>query len=264
MRRINGWHAVILVCAFGLSSCATTDGSNTQDGAVIGAIAGALLGAALSEDKEKGALIGAAAGGLIGAGIGRFLDTRDRQRLAQSTEQTIVTGEAQTWSNPETGVSARTTVTATTEEPQAREIPVLKDRVEQTPPLEFIGESYVAKSASNVRGGPGTDYKVVGRLDPGTSTQVVGKVEGKEWYMVAEQNVANGFVATSLLPSGGTAPPPAQTKQIDASQVATANVQGTSDCRIVQQQVTLADGRNMTEDVKACRGPNGWEIVSNA
>lgn len=264
MRRQICFLTFYLVCATGLSSCASTDGSNTQDGAVIGAIAGAILGAAISEDKEKGALIGAAAGGLIGAGIGRFLDLRDRERLAQSTQETIVTGDEQTWSNPETGVTAKTVVTQTTAEPQQRQIPVLKDKVEQTPPLEFIGDNYIAKSASNVRGGPGTDYKVVGRLDQGASTQVVGKVEGKEWFMVAEQDVASGFVATSLLRSGGAEAAPQPTTTLDPSQVATANVAGTSDCRVVQQQITLADGRSMVEDVKACRGPNGWEIVNAA
>ena len=39
-----------------------------------------------------------------------MLDERDKQRLAQSTQETILTGEDQTWSNPETGVTATTTV----------------------------------------------------------------------------------------------------------------------------------------------------------
>lgn len=51
---------------------------NTHRDAVIGAAAGAILGAATSRDKVKGGLIGAAAGGLLGAVIGNNVDVQRR------------------------------------------------------------------------------------------------------------------------------------------------------------------------------------------
>jgi surface antigen len=259
--------AAILIGAL-LSSCATTeDGpSKTQSGAGIGAIAGAILGAAVSDDKQKGALYGALAGALVGAGVGRYLDEQDKQKLAASTQETITTGTAQTWTNPETGVTAQTQVKQTVDEPQQRQIPVLKDRVEQVPPLDFIGEDYAATKNANVRGGPGTDYKVVSTLAQGSVTRVVGKVSGQPWYMVSENDVASGFVSADLLAPTGKAiviqtaaatPPPAA-----AQNVATTNVAGTATCRVVTQQVTLKSGETQSQDVKACRGPNGWEILN--
>ena len=52
---------------------------HTQRDAIIGAAAGAIIGAATSRDKVKGGLIGAAAGGLLGAVIGNNVDVERRR-----------------------------------------------------------------------------------------------------------------------------------------------------------------------------------------
>lgn len=49
---------------------------NTKRDAVIGAAAGAVLGATVSRDKVKGAIIGAAAGGVLGGIIGHTVDVK--------------------------------------------------------------------------------------------------------------------------------------------------------------------------------------------
>jgi uncharacterized protein YcfJ len=49
---------------------------NTKRDAIIGAAAGAALGAVVSGDKVKGAVIGAVAGGVIGAVIGNNVDKK--------------------------------------------------------------------------------------------------------------------------------------------------------------------------------------------
>lgn len=51
---------------------------NTKRDAVIGAAAGAIIGATTSRDKVKGGLIGAAAGGIIGGIIGNNVDIKKR------------------------------------------------------------------------------------------------------------------------------------------------------------------------------------------
>jgi len=50
---------------------------NTKRDAVIGAAAGAVLGATTSRDKVKGAIIGAAAGGILGGIIGHTVDVKN-------------------------------------------------------------------------------------------------------------------------------------------------------------------------------------------
>lgn len=51
--------------------------SNTSKGAMIGAGAGAALGALVADsNRVKGALIGAGVGALVGAGIGRYMDSQ--------------------------------------------------------------------------------------------------------------------------------------------------------------------------------------------
>ncbi|OUS15846.1 hypothetical protein A9Q88_09805 [Gammaproteobacteria bacterium 50_400_T64] len=77
---------LILCLAIVLGGCTSTDPytgeqktSNTAKGAGIGAIAGALVGMAVSSksDRGKGALIGAAIGGGAGAGVGHSMDKQE-------------------------------------------------------------------------------------------------------------------------------------------------------------------------------------------
>ena len=49
---------------------------NTKREAIIGAVAGAALGAVVSRERVKGAVIGAAAGGILGAVIGNNVDKK--------------------------------------------------------------------------------------------------------------------------------------------------------------------------------------------
>ncbi len=78
---------VILVCVvLALTACMSTDPytgnqkvSNTAKGAGIGAVAGAVIGAATAskKDRKKGALIGAAGGAAVGSGIGFYMDKQE-------------------------------------------------------------------------------------------------------------------------------------------------------------------------------------------
>ncbi|KQI72286.1 hypothetical protein AN191_09190 [Loktanella sp. 5RATIMAR09] len=66
---------------------------NTQQGAAIGAGAGALLGVIANsggsvEDRQRGALIGAALGGGVGAGVGNSLD-RQAEDLRRSLRNDV-------------------------------------------------------------------------------------------------------------------------------------------------------------------------------
>jgi outer membrane protein OmpA-like peptidoglycan-associated protein len=63
------------------ASCATAPGSRTQQGAVLGTIAGATAGvlSAGEGDNLAGGLIGGAAGALAGGLLGRYLDNQSRE-----------------------------------------------------------------------------------------------------------------------------------------------------------------------------------------
>ena len=52
---------------------------NTKRDAIIGAAAGAVIGAVSSRDKVKGGVIGAAAGGILGAVVGSTVDVQRRR-----------------------------------------------------------------------------------------------------------------------------------------------------------------------------------------
>lgn len=71
--------------------------------------------------------------------------------------------------------------------------------VQATPELEHIDSTYSATKTSNVRGGPSTKYVVVGGLQPGEQVRVLGRVAEKNWYMVAQDDIVQGFVHMSLL-----------------------------------------------------------------
>ena len=98
-------HILITSLVMLLVACASTDPytgqqktSNTAKGAGIGAIAGAVVGAATSskDDRKKGALIGAAGGAAIGGGIGYYMDRQEaalRAKLEGTGVRVVREGE---------------------------------------------------------------------------------------------------------------------------------------------------------------------------
>ena len=94
----TGIVALSLVAVLTRGGCASKEpmpnnGEKTKQGAVIGALAGAALGAAVSKGhRGQGALIGAAAGGLLGGAIGYNLD-KQAQEVADSMHTTVSQNE---------------------------------------------------------------------------------------------------------------------------------------------------------------------------
>ena len=82
-----------IAAAFTVAGCQTTDAytgekkvNNTTKGAGIGAIAGAVIGAATgdnSKERRERALIGAGVGALTGAGVGAYMDKQEAKLRAQ-------------------------------------------------------------------------------------------------------------------------------------------------------------------------------------
>jgi outer membrane protein OmpA-like peptidoglycan-associated protein len=84
---------LVMTAAFTVTACQTTDAytgekkvNKTTKGAGIGALAGAVLGAATgdnSKERRKRALIGAGVGALTGAGVGAYMDRQESKLRAQ-------------------------------------------------------------------------------------------------------------------------------------------------------------------------------------
>lgn len=113
--------AVALVCIASISSalaaCSSAGqvGQNETQGTVVGTIAGDMIGSYIPGGSSvAGQLLKSQAGtigSLVGRAIGASLDEEDRKRLAQATRAAIASGERKSFSNKESGVSGKVTVT---------------------------------------------------------------------------------------------------------------------------------------------------------
>ncbi len=105
----------IVSSMFALQGCETT--SHAQQGEVIGAVIGGVVGAQVDggDSRTAAIIIGTIAGAMIGRHIGQSMDDTDRMMTAQSLNDSR-TGESTTWVNPDTGYRYTVTPTRTFEE----------------------------------------------------------------------------------------------------------------------------------------------------
>ncbi len=108
MKRLTG---CLLAAAFALSAAAPASAQMFLDrfsaeckkGALYGAVAGGVLGAVVSKDKNRmeNAAIGAAAGGVAGCFINKSLTKSDHDRLLSLEKKAAKAGKPQTaaWTN---------------------------------------------------------------------------------------------------------------------------------------------------------------------
>lgn len=96
-----------------VSGCETLDSAATL-GTGAGAAIGGLIGSQMSDDnKGLWTLAGVAAGSFVGNKIGKYLDEREKESVAEATVQSAETGEVKEWSNSETGNSGKAEVVRT-------------------------------------------------------------------------------------------------------------------------------------------------------
>lgn len=231
-----------------------------------GTYGGAILGAAICHSFLKGSnkalwtAVCAAGTAFIGNQIGKYLDEQDRQRMAQVTQQAATTGQTRTWTNPENNTRGVARVTATQTKVEPVKVKVLKKKIKKVPPLDMIGQTYLVEKRSNLRGGPGTDYEIVGSLAANKAVNVVGKVKQNDWYLIShDDGVGSGFVYSSLLKPAPNEVPSAPDTQTHENDIAEQQVVADRVCRNIEQSVTLADGATHTENIEVCQGANGWE-----
>jgi uncharacterized protein YgiM (DUF1202 family) len=69
------------------------------------------------------------------------------------------------------------------------------------PKIDAIDETYVALKPANVRAAPDVAAKRVAALKPGDRITVLGKVSGRDWYLVGSNDKSLGYVVASQLQS---------------------------------------------------------------
>lgn len=201
------------------------------------------------------------AGAYVGNRLAKHLKDEDRARQAAATHKALASGKSSSWENPETKIKGKARVVSTQTVAKPVKVKVLKGKVKTVPPLDIIGAPYeVIKDMARVRGGPSTDYVIVGELESATPVNVIGKVKEKEWYLISEDGVGSGFVYANLLKEAEpTALVSSNPENVDPSLVEEQQVAQKRICRTIENSIQLADGTVHKETVNACRGPNGWE-----
>ena len=222
-------------------------------GAITGAILGSKVGGGSGRDVAiaAGTLAGLWAGGKVG---GRMTQI-DRQVMNKSTSKAVSTGQTSVWRNPDTGTRTRVSARDYTPRPTNRN---LKPALRELPAVELLNTYYTPTKNINVRGGPGTDYEILHNIRKGEPVPVVGKVLNTNWYLIAEQGRASGFLYAPLM-------------MVDQQQARLGNavrdasnyrqagryVAQNSRCRVITQQISLRGGESEKHQFNACQQANG-------
>lgn len=257
-----GYVVGISLISLSVAACnVTKKDAMTVGGAGAGAALGSLFGSGTGRIISM--VAGAAAGAWLGRELAGYLDEREQRQLVRQTQSTATTGRTETWTNPDTGTRVSTEVTGQTTSTESFQVPVKKSKLSnnEMPPFDFVGKQFNVLKNANVRGGPSTNFKVVGSLRANTTVDVIGKVTGKPWYIIGENGVVDGFVYTTLLQptEAAVATVLADPSAGDNPDVNMLSATTTANCREITQTIVLKDGKEKTETVKACEGPNGWQ-----
>lgn len=227
----------------GLFACEGSGGKQ-EGGALIGAAAGALLGNKVSKkNKTLGTLVGAAAGAAAGGYIGCRMQSTDAALAEQATKKALETGVAQTWSNSRTGNSGRINVVSSSYGPpiDGRNIRYASG-VQSLPSYEAAGGAYVANSTANLRGGPSTKAKVVGKVAAGESFDALGVVPTGGWVLVGRGGLGVGYAAASLVRPYGQ--------------------QQVASCRVIDASVSGGGQGASSQRYSACKDNRGeWQVT---
>jgi surface antigen len=229
----------------GLGSLFSCEGSGKKQegGALIGAAAGAFLGSKVAKnEKTIGALVGAAAGAAAGSYIGCRMQSTDTALAQQATKTALETGQPQTWYNKRTGASGRVDVVSSSYGPpvDSRNLRFASG-VQSLPSYDALGGQYAARSTVNMRSGPSTSGKVVGKLGAGQTFDALGSAPNGGWVLVGQNGYGVGYVAPSL---------------VRPVQMAAAS------CRVIDASVSTSGQRPSAERYSACRDNRGeWQLT---
>lgn len=190
------------------------------------------------------------------------LSEENQKKMITTTDKVANYGGDQTWVDKENNISGSAKVVSTEVKPveKPKPVKVLKDAVEELPPFEIISEPYTVSKSVNLRGGPSTDYKIVGQMKPDEIFTVLGRVEGKNWFVVSQNGIASGFIYEKLTVAAPDATPTWQIASTSSSDITSKSPKISQKCRKIEQSVVNTDGVEDSRFVQACKGENGWEM----
>jgi surface antigen len=107
----------VVVSVFMLTAC-TSPPNREQAGMVIGGVLGGVIGSEVGQGhgRTTATILGTLIGSSIGGSVGRSMDETDRLKTAHALE-TVRTGVASSWSNPDSGNRYTVVPTKTIESP---------------------------------------------------------------------------------------------------------------------------------------------------
>ncbi|MBX3052466.1 MAG: SH3 domain-containing protein [Caldilineaceae bacterium] len=145
--------------------------------------------------------------GLTSSNIERYAQSRGL--IAQAGEPIVQTVSQPAVAQSTGGEQAAAQPTATPADPTATPESATATPAADTPTPEPPTATPVTDpevrttSAMNVRGGPGTNYPVVGALNAGDSARITGKNSAGDWWQVSLAGGATGWVYAPLVTTGG-------------------------------------------------------------
>lgn len=260
-------------------------------GTLVGVTAGVLIGSQVGNGSGRSAamIAGALAGGYLGKTIGAKLDDRDRQALAQQTQQALQfsqDGQSSQWTSPHSGATA--TITPVKTETVQRQVAVKRaPKVQPVANMTLLNQPYRAVKSANVRNAPDLNAEKVAGLPVDTTFTAIGRTQN-DWIMVGRRGVTIGYVYAPLVEQVKAAPASTSASQavadtatdLDSLDLASAASKGIdldaidldavpleqtvaakTTCRTLNYQVT-AQGSQESQNVQACQAADGaWELI---
>ena len=222
----------------GIFGCAVS-GNKQGGGALVGGLFGSFLGNRIAGrgNRTFGTLVGGLIGAASGSAIGCGLQKQDQAKAEQAMQDALAKGESQNWQSDSTGASGQVDVM---QEPGLAGLKFAAG-VEPWSGYQQIGAAFVSTGLTNVRARPGMDGRIVGQLPQGVRIWVPAAAEGTSWYLVSQNGVAWGYVASSVLQRVSD---------------------GTSGCKLVRQTVNLPNTGSQSETYQACQDPAGQWVLS--
>lgn len=291
---------ISMVLILSLTSCAQVGGggagnkelSGTGVGALIGGVAGALLGK--GSGKTTAIIAGLAIGGLIGNRIGAMLDKEDQKALQAQTQKVLYNqpDNSQTqWESQHSG--AKAVIVPQNTRIEKRQVKIIRAAdVAPAPALDVIDAKYLTRKKTTVRKAPNNTASAVKTLPAKQNIWAIGKVKDQPWIMVAQGGKSIGYVkASSISPVPAHQIPKASPNNVAKSSVkstntapspfdldSTAPVRTASDldalgpgeqtdvivasvtCRDIKTRTT-AKGQTADTTQTLCKSPDGsWEL----
>lgn len=221
------------------------------------ALCAAFLLASCASDGPSLGGIGGSGNYAEGSGLAAEMTGRDEAALAQTFVSAVekgAPGQASVWSSGQfAGAVTPGAYLVGNLKPAGIMLPVAAPLTLNESFETELG-NYALTGKANLRAGPSTEARVLGQFESGTGVDVVGKVAGKPWMLVATGGEVRGFVHESLM---------IRAPGEDDLTLAGGPTRTPTLCRAFNQRLTLF-GRTDRWSGIACKDGGEWRLEGPA